>query len=171
VHPAGDGQVLTVSFTPTDVTDFNPVTASVVINVLPQSTPPPVIIVSEQPVFRRTIKKGKAVGKSILTGFTLDFNRPLSEPAASNPVNYRLELVATRKVKRMLERILEPIQNFAIRYVPASDSVTLKLSGSSLFPMEGRLTVLSGVARGSGGVLGASTVFTITPGGKQIGPP
>ena len=78
--PTGNGQTLTVSFTPTDGTDFKTVTASVPINVLPQPAHrhADAMVIGEQPVFRRKLNKnGKPVGKAVLTGFTLDFNMPL----------------------------------------------------------------------------------------------
>ena len=48
--------------------------------------------------------------------------------------------------------------------------MTLKLAGAQSFRTGGQLTVLPGVTGGSGGVLIGTTVFTITPGGKKIGP-
>ncbi len=133
VLPAGNGQTLMVSFTPTDDTDFKTVTASVPINVLPQSTstPPQAMVISEQPVFQRKLNKhGKPTGKAVLTGFTLDFNMPLGAAAVSNPVNYELDTVTIKKVKKTLDRVLHPIKSFTVTYTPASDSVTLKLAGT-----------------------------------------
>ena len=173
VLPAGNGQTLTVSFTPTDGTDFKTVTSSVPINVLPQSTPPPphAMVISEQPVFQRKLNKnGKPVGKAVLTGFTLDFNMPLDAAAVSNPGNYQLDTVTTKKVKKKLDRVLHPIKSFTVTYTPASDSVTLKLAGTQSFPTGGQITVLPGVTSASGSVLSGTTVFTITPGGKTIEP-
>ena len=93
--PSGNDQTLTVSFAPTDSTDFNSVSASVSINVLPQTiTPPPpppeVVVIGEKPVFRRVPKHGRTPAKEVLTGFTLDFNMPLTGSEVSNPGNYRL---------------------------------------------------------------------------------
>jgi hypothetical protein len=167
---AGNGQVLAVTFTPTDQTDFNPVMASVVINVLPQPTPPPVIIVGEQPVLHRAIKKGKPVGKAVLTGFTIEFNSPLSATAAARPANYELDVITMKRVKKSTVRVLQAIKNLTVKYMPASRSVTLKLAESRSFPLGGRLKVFPGIANGSGGLLGGVTVFTITAGGMQIVP-
>ena len=129
------------------------------------------MVIGEQPVFRRKLKKhGKPVGKAVLTGFTLDFNMPLAAAAASNPGNYELDTVTTKKVKKGLDRVLHPIKNFTVTYTPASDSVTLKLAGAQTFPTGGQLTVLPGVTGDSGSVLIGTTVFTITPGGKAIEP-
>jgi hypothetical protein len=173
VLPLGSGQALTVTFVPSDGTDFKSVTASVPINVLPQATqnPPQALVKSAQPVFKRKLNtRGKAVGKAVLTGFELDFNMPLDSAAISNPSNYQLDTVATKRVKRKLERVLQPIKRIIVGYTPARDSVTLKLVGLRSFPLGGQLTVLSGVTSGSGSVLIGTTVFTITPGGKKIEP-
>ena len=171
--PAGNSQTLSVLFTPTDTTDFTTATTSVTINVVPPPPPPPpqVVIKSEQPVFRRKLnKQGKPVGAAILTGFTLDFNMPLATAAASNPGNYALEVVTTKKVKNKVERVMKPIKNFTVTYTPVTDSVTVKLGATQTFPLGGELMVLPGVAAGSGDVLSGTTAFKITAGGKKITP-
>jgi len=173
VLPTGSGQTLMVSFTPADDTDFKTVTSSVPINVLPQSTPTPphAMVISEQPVFQRKLKKnGKPAGKAVLIGFTLDFNMSLSAAAVSNSGNYELDTVTINTVKKSLDHVLHPIKSFSVAYTPASDSVTLKLTGAQSFPTGGQITVLPGVTSDSGSVLIGTTVFTITPGGKKIEP-
>jgi hypothetical protein len=179
VLPAGSGQTLWVSFTPADAADFQTVTASVPINVLPQPTqtpqptptPAPAMVIGELPVFRRMLSKHrKPTGKAVLTGFTLDFNMPLSAAAVSNPANYQLDTITTRRVKRKLAHILQPLTTFTVVSTPASGSVTLKLTGTASFSQDGQITVLPGVTSGSGNVLIGPTVFTITPGGKTIKP-
>jgi MBG domain len=169
--PVGNAQTLKVVFTPSDTTDFTTATSSASINVLPQSPPPPtqVVIIGEQPVFRRKRnKRGKPVGAAILTGFTLDFNMPLVAAAVSNPANYQLGTVTTRKVKNKVRPVLKPIRNFTVTYT--TDSVTLRLRAGPKFPLGGTLTVLPGVTVGSGDVLSGTTVFKITVGGKKIKP-
>jgi hypothetical protein len=171
--PTGDGQTLTVNFLPADSTDFNAVTAYAKINVVPQSPPPPptAMVIGEAPVFKRLLnKKGKPTGKVVLTGFTLDFNTPLSVAAATNPGNFELETVATVKVKKKVERVLQAVTSFTVTYTPASESVTIGLRSGQSFPKGGRLVVFPGVTSGSGAVLGGTTLFTITAGGKKIEP-
>ncbi len=150
VLPAGNSQSLLVSFTPADTTDYKTVSASVPITVLPQSTTPPppeqVTIIGEVPVFRRKLnKKGKPTGKAILTGFTLEFNTPLLASAVSNPGNYLVDTVTIKKVKKSLDRLVRPIKGFTVINTPATDSVTIKLSGAQSFPSGGQITVLPGV--------------------------
>ncbi len=169
VLPTGSGQILMVSFTPADDTDFKTVTSSVPINVL--QPPPHAMVIGEQPVFQRKLKSnGKPAGKAVLTGFTLDFNMPLSATAVSKPGNYELDTVTYKKVKKSLVPVLHPIKRFTVTYTPASDSVTLKLAGTQAFRTGGQITVLPGVTSDSVGALVGTTVFTITPGGKKIEP-
>jgi Bacterial Ig-like domain (group 3) len=175
VLPVGNDQTLKVSFQPTDAADFQSVAFSVPLNVLPQSTSTPtstpVMVIGEQPVFQRKLKKnGKPAGKAVLVGFTLDFNTSLSAAAVSNPANYDLGTVTIEKVHRHLDRVVRPIKNFRVTYAPASDSVTLELAGTPSFRAGGRLTVLPGVTSASGDDLIGTTEFTITPGGKTIEP-
>jgi hypothetical protein len=94
----------------------------------------------------------------------------LGAAAASNPVNYELDTVTIKKVKKSLDRVLHPINSFTVTYSPASDSVTLKLASTRSFLTGGQITVLPGVTSDSGGALVGTTVFTITPGGKKIEP-
>jgi Bacterial Ig-like domain (group 3) len=169
VLPLGDGQQLSVTFTPTDDTDFQSVTFSVPINVVPQPTP--TIVISEQPVFQRKLNKtGKPVGKPVLTGFTLDFNMPLTAAAVSDSENYELDTVTVKKVGRSLDRVLHPTKKFTVSYDDASDSVTIKLTAAQTFPSGGQITILSGVTSDSDGVLSGATTFTITSGGKKVEP-
>jgi len=173
VLPTGIGQTLTVSFAPTDDTDFKTVGSFVPINVLTQSTPPPprAMVIGEQPVFQRKLNKNrKPPGTAVLTGFTLNFNMSLNAAAVSYSGNYELETVTIKKVKKGLDRAFNPIKGFTVTYTPGSDSVTLKFAGAQSFPKGGQLTVLPGVTSGSGSVLKGTTVFTITRGGKKIEP-
>jgi hypothetical protein len=176
---AGNSQSLIVSFSPTDSTDFKSVTSSVLINVLPQSiptpgstpTPTPAMVISEQRIFQRRVRKdGKPFGKAVLTGFTLDFNVSLPSAAATDPNNYQLDIIRPRAARKKLARILQPIKGFTVTYTPATDSVTLNLTSLQSFAGGGQITILPGVTGSSGSVLGGTTVFTITPGGKRVEP-
>lgn len=85
-------------------------------------------------------------------------------------MNYALDTVTSKRVKKSVEHILHPVTSFSVTYTPATDSATLELSGSRKFPTGGELTVLAGVTGDSGAVLTGTTVFTITAGGKKIVP-
>ena len=57
-----------------------------------------------------------------------------------------------------------------VSYVAASDAVEITLGAKETFPTGGQLTVLGGLTTASGGTLSGNAVFTISKGGKSIGP-
>jgi hypothetical protein len=130
------------------------------------------MIIGEWPVFQRKLNKhGQPAGKAVLTGFTLEFNTSLGTTSVTDPRNYELMSVTTKKVKKHLDRIERPIRNFTAEYAPANDAVTLDLDGAdSSMRTGGLIVVLPGVTGGSGGSLTGTTVFGIAPGGKKIEP-
>jgi hypothetical protein len=139
------------------------------------NAPTPPMIIGEQTLFqRKTNRKGKPVGKAVLTGFTIRFSSPLDPRAAANPGNYRVATATTKKVKKQVQRILHPLAGITVVYSPASDSVTLTLPGSQTFRTGGEVTIVGGAPGGivgaSGGALGGLTVFTIAPKGRSIAP-
>jgi ELWxxDGT repeat protein len=137
----------------------------------PTPTATPAVAVGQQPVFHRKLnRKGKAVGKPVVAGFTLDFNVPLDAAAASNPAHYQVDTLTTGRVKGKVKHILHPITNFTVSYAAASDAVTITFAGKETFRTGGQITVLGGVTTASGGPLGGPTVFTISPGGTRIEP-
>jgi MBG domain len=169
----GNSQALGVTFAPTDGTDYRTVNGSVTINVLPQSAPPPaqVVLIGEQPIFTRKLgKNGKPAAKATLSGFRLDFNIPLASAGAANPANYQIETVKIKKVRKKIEKVLQPFSGFTVVNNPATESVTIKLIGTQSFPNGGRINVLPGIASGSDSVLSGGLTLTIAPGGKKIRP-
>ena len=127
-------------------------------------------IISEQPLFQRRPRKGKSVGKPILSGFTLEFGAPLNAAAAENAANYQVDTVTTKRAKKKKETIPQPITNFTVSYLAASDAVEITLGTNETFPTGGQITVLGGLTTASGGTLSGPAVFNISKGGKRIGP-
>jgi hypothetical protein len=137
----------------------------------PTPTPPstPELILDVEPVFRRkTNRKHKPVGKRVLTGFLLHFSAPLDPAAASNPANYEIDLLATKRARKSVKRILHPLSNFTVSYAPSKLAVALNLGSTQTFPTGGQITVLAGVTSGSGTVLEGTTKFTVSKGGKSV---
>jgi hypothetical protein len=127
------------------------------------------VIIGEQALFQRKAnKKGKTVGKPVLTGYTFEFSSPLNPASATNSVDYQLDTVTTKKVKKKLAHILHPIVNFNVSY--REDAVTIAFAGKETFPTGGQITVLSGVTGVSGGAVGGTRVFTISKGGRSVTP-
>jgi hypothetical protein len=163
---------LMVTFTPSDATDYEIVSATVELTVLPTSSPSPTpaVITGHQPVFRRkTNKKGKPPGKAVLSGFTLEFGTPLNPSAAANAANYQVDTVTIKKVKNSVLHILHSTTHFTVSYSPASDAVTIAFGSPRTFANGGQIAVLGGVTSASGGALSGTTVFTIPPGGLSQG--
>ena len=114
--PAGAQATVTVANTPTPT---------------PNPIPTQTVIIGEQSIFQRKFnKKGKAAGKAVLTGFTLDYGLPLSSAA---PSNYQLDAISIKKVKKIKETILHPITNFRVWYLPTSDAVEITLGAIEKF--------------------------------------
>ena len=151
------------------------VTAITVPAPTPTPTPTPTstktVVIGEQPIFQRKLnKKGKPIGKAVLSVFALDFSVPLNAASASNTANYQVDTVTTMRVKRKIETILHPIKNFTVSYVAASDAIQIKLGATETFPTGGQITVLGGLTTASGSTLSGPAVFTVSKGGKSIGP-
>jgi hypothetical protein len=128
-------------------------------------------IISQQPLFQRTVnRKGKSTGKSVLDGFLLRFDVPLSATAATNPAQYQLDTVTTKKVKKVIEHVVRPITKFTVNYQAATDAVTIAFGGKETFPTGGQITVLGGLTTAAGGTLSGPVVYTISKGGKSIEP-
>jgi hypothetical protein len=140
------------------------------------TTPPPQnppVIIGEQPLFRRKInKKGKPVGRPVLSGFVFNFSEPLDPASASNGGNYQIDTITTKRVKKQTRRILHPITSFAVAYTAANDSVTLTFAGKQTFKTGGQINVVggppSGVTGVSGAALAGSRVFRISPRGQSV---
>lgn len=132
-------------------------------------TPTQAVVMGEQPLFEhKPHKKGKPAGKVFLSGFTLDFNIPLNAAAARNAANYQVDTITTKRIKKKTVQVLHPITDFTVWYVAASDAVEITFGVNETFPTGGRLTVLSGLATASDGVLSGNAVFTIAKGGKSV---
>ncbi len=133
----------------------------------PTPTPTPPVIIGEQALLqRKTNKKGKPVGKPILTGYTFEFSSPLDPASATNSANYQVDTVTSKRVKKKSVRILQPITNFHVSY--REDVVTIMFARKETFKTGGQVTVLSGVSGASGGAPGGTKVFTISRNGLRI---
>ena len=120
------------------------------ITVANTPTPTATAIIGQQPLFERKLKKGKPVGKPVLTGFTFDFSGPLNSNAASDPANYEVDTMTKKKVKKKVEHILRPITNFTVSFTAASDAVMIAFTRKEKFPTGGQITVLGGPDDGFG---------------------
>ena len=166
----GQNEKLSVTFTPTDTTDYTSVTASQTINV----TNPPPVITSEQPLFQRKMKHGKPVGNPILVGYMIDFSSKLNTSSADLPSNYEVDLVVIKAAKKKKITVLQPLTGFTVLYNEANESVRLTFTSQQTFKNGGRITLLggplNGVTSSSGAFLTGNRTLAISPGGKRITP-
>jgi hypothetical protein len=127
------------------------------------------MIIGEQSLFvRKTNKKGRPVGKPVLAGFEFEFSSPLNPASATNPANYQVDSVTSKRVKKKSQRILHQITKFNVSY--SNDAVTINLALRETFKTGGQITILNSLAGASGTALAGTTVFTISKGGKSITP-
>jgi hypothetical protein len=137
-------------------------------------TPPPMIGGEQALLQRKVNRRGKPVGKPDLAGFVIHFTQPLDPSAAGDSANYQVDTVTTKRVKKVVRRILHPITSFSVVYSESSDSVTLRFAGKQAFRTGGQITVITGPPGGltgpSGQALTGNMVFLIAPGGRSIAP-
>src|SRR5262249_35845846 len=128
---------------------------------------------------RKLNKRGKPMGKRVLSGFEFQFGEAMNAAAAGNASNYQLGWTSTKRVKKKVVTILHPVP-FHVQYSDSNDSVSLLLSGKVAFGQGGRITVIAsppdGVSSAAGvwldgndeGVAGDNGVFTILPKARGI---
>jgi virginiamycin B lyase len=128
---------------------------------------PPTITGEQVVTIQKRNKKGKLVGKSKLSGYTIDYSASMNQGSIGTPGNYEVDLFVPKKQRRKKVLVPRPI-GFAITSV-TSNTVTLTLAGNQKFPKGGRLLVrAAGIEDTSGVFLAADGVFTISPGGRAI---
>jgi ELWxxDGT repeat protein len=134
----------------------------------PTPTPAPTII-GERAIFQRRVnKRGKPMGKAVLTGFALEFSGPMAA-SVLNAADYQLEEVrANAAGKNKLVRLSGV--GLTVSYDTSSNTATVNLAGKHSFLKGGVLAVNTAVASAAGKSLGGSSTFAISPGGKNIGP-
>jgi ELWxxDGT repeat protein len=136
----------------------------------PTSTPTPTpTIIGEQAIFHRKLnKRGKPVGKAVLTGFALEFSRPMSA-SALNTADYQLEELRPKRAGKSKLAQLKTV-GLTVSYETSSNTVTVDFAGKHKFAKGGVLAVNTAVASAAGKSLGGNTTFTISPGAKSITP-
>ena len=119
-------------------------------------------------------KKGKPVGKATVQGFTLGFSTAMNPTTAGSAANYQLFATSTKRVKKKLTTLHTPVA-FTAAYNPATNSVTLMISGKLAFATGGQITVNysppGGVSSATDEPLAANDAsFAIAAKGSSIAP-
>jgi hypothetical protein len=118
VLPVGNGQVLSVVFTPFDTVDYKTVMAHATINV---AEPPPLVTVSSVRVVTVHLTRKKTASEIVIA-----FTGALDPADADNLGNYRLAAPGKGKKSRTYSKIINLVSAV---YAPASDQVTLRPGG------------------------------------------
>jgi hypothetical protein len=144
----------------------------------PPAGNPPTIIGESVVVSQKTNKKGKKVGKPVVTGYTITFSTAMNQTSLASATNYEIDVLksiktVTTKVGKRKIKTKVPVYARAGFTIPAaslmSNSVTLVLAGKQTFPKGGRIQVFAGGVDNSSGVALAQTVIrTISPKGTGI---
>src|SRR5262249_13102562 len=135
----------------------------------PSPTPAPTPTITGEHVLmsRKTNKKGKPVGKAVLTGFVLQYSTAMNPATAGSSGNYVLDATSVKRVKGKKISTLTPV-GFRSSYDPVKHTVTLTLSGKQTFATGGEITVIysapGGVSSDGGVFLDPNDAkFTIKP--------
>jgi hypothetical protein len=134
----------------------------------PISVSPLPTITGEQVVMTKKHKKGKPT----LQGFTIDYSTAMNPATAGLAANYQMTATSTKRVKKRTITVNTPVA-FSAVYNPATNSVTLLLSGKQAFAKGGEISVNyappNGVSGASGVALDSNdTTLTIQPKGRAI---
>ena len=136
----------------------------------PTATPIPApTIIGERAIFQRKVNKhGKPIGKAVLTGFALEFSRPMAT-SVLNAADYQLEEVQAKAAGKSKLVHMRGV-GLTVSYDTSSNTATINVAGKHSFPKGGVLAVNTAVASAAGKSLGGSSTFVIAKGGKNIGP-
>ncbi len=154
---------LSVTFMRTDATDCKEVCSTVSLTVpsTRPSPPAPEMVIGEKPVFARKFnKRGKPVGKAVLSGFTLDFSAALDPSAASNAANYQIDALTTSKGKHYLL----PLRGLKVFYSSTRAAATIEFGSPASFS-GGKITIPRAVTGVSSGQLAGPRVVKLRPRG------
>ena len=100
------------------------------LNVTPQEggyTPPPspTIIGESVVMMKKTNKKGKPVGKAVFEGFNLVFNTPMNPSTAGLAVNFQVDAMTTKRVKKKtIVPVFKPVIPSARSYIASRITLT-----------------------------------------------
>jgi hypothetical protein len=113
----------------------------------------------------KTNKKGKPVGKAVLTGFALDYSTAMNRTNAGNSLDYQIAFVTTKRVKRKTVTVLNPVR-FSTSYSASNYIVTLIIKGNPKFAKGGQIRVIATPPNGVDSQVGVplnpnSTLFII----------
>jgi hypothetical protein len=126
------------------------------------------MIIGESPIFSRKLnKKGKPVGKAVLTGFALAFSEAMGSSASSDADYTLQEVVAKATKKKPLKLSSVGTQ---VSYSASDDTVNISFTGTPAFTNGGLLTISDRLASAAGALFSGTGSFLIGKAGKAISP-
>jgi streptogramin lyase len=137
----------------------------------PSPSPPPAIASESVVTVQKRNKKGKKVGKPVISGYLITFGTAMNQGTLANAANYRVETVAITKrtKKKPAQTVFAPIA-FDVTSV-SSNSVTLSPTGKPFTKKAGIITLepsSPGIESTGGAFLASDVAFNISRGGKSI---
>jgi streptogramin lyase len=138
----------------------------------PPPPPPPPTIASESVVtVQKRNKKGKKVGKPVISGYTITFDTAMNQGTLANPANYVVDtVVITKRTKKKPSQSVLAAIAFSVTRV-SSNSVTLTPAGTPFSKKAGMITLEAlspGIQSAAGASLASGVAFNISRGGKSI---
>jgi hypothetical protein len=176
---AGAGYVLVITSNGLTQALTAPITVTSSSLPPPTSVPPAEIISQSVVMTQKTNKKGKKVGKPVLTGFQINFNTAMNPATTGSLANYTLgtNVQVRKRVGKKFVKVLQlnPIA-FSVSYNAATHSVSLLLIGKQAFLKGGQITLLGGISSSDGGLLdgngqgkgGVNAVFNISSNARSL---
>ncbi len=145
---------------------------NVVSSVQPPVVPPsPAIVGASVVSTQKRNKKGKVVGKPVISGYLITFGTAMNQGSLGNSANYAVDtVVITKRTKKKPSESLREPTRFSVTAV-SSNSVTLTPFGTPFSKKAGMITLEAsspGIESAAGGFLGTDVSFNIAKGGKAI---
>jgi hypothetical protein len=143
--------------------------------VVPVSVAPPAPQIQGATVLttQKTNKKGKPIGKPVLTGYQFTYNMPMNS-SITNVNNYQVDtfVQVTVKIGKKRTKVLEPRPiGFSLKST-SNNTVQVLLAGKQAFKYGGQITLIatppSGIGSAAGAFLNGNAVYNIAKGGFGI---
>lgn len=132
------------------------------------------------PTYLKHSKGGKPIGKPVID-FVFQFNTAMNTLPVDDTINYELDWVSTKRVKKTVKEVYHAIKVQSASYSSSKNTVTLAtLAQKTTFRDGGQLTVIATAPNGvesvadvfldgnDEGVAGDDGIFTITANANHI---
>ena len=108
------------------------------------------------------------MGKPVLTGFAIEFSRPMAATTANDGF-YQFENMRAKAHGKNSVAHMSAL-GITVSYDASNNTATVHVAGKQSFPKGGILMVSTSVASAAGASLSGTSTFAIGAGGKTIYP-